>query len=519
MRRLLGWLIGVAVVAAIVAAMWQTSQRRLPSITLTTGERVSVVGFTYGRKHTVHTWHFDWGFPPVRRITHRYETEADTLVLWLRQVSPRRFASSARILDESGKAITLSLPAWDFVARENVYPHFLIGVPPDGQRLRFQFRQVTPPRSTGELTLQIPRIERALRPQQPEPLPAVREVEGLRVQLDKVEWGCSRGMFGGGQIQPLARPHLRVEPARFWVPLRAVVTPVGAGYHELFTSFSPDMAWLIGSHNLPVYQLVVWLKDRRTGRTKPVKFFIAPPPVEQFKKRFQYWNQIIDALNQADYQNALAICDTAQLEFPDLAAFYRGYTLALKGKYREAIRAWQGLSKPRFTEPWRYDARPAMALCQLLLGETRDATTTARQWRADWSLKERAWQLEYELTLSAASPATAIASAEARKALTFFKPQLDPKNPDYQRRIRAARAIAEKRYRDALNELRSLQIKHLVSTQDRLLMAYCYSKLGDAENARLLREQAENELQHSEHPERWNLRLLGRVLFPKEWRM
>jgi hypothetical protein len=250
-----------------------------------------------------------------------------------------------------------------------------------------------------------------------------------------------------------------------------------------------------------------------------VKFFIAPPPVEQFKKRFQYWNQIIDALNQADYQSALTICDTAQSEFPDLAAFYRGYTLALKGEYREAIGAWQGLGKPRFTEPWRDDARPAMALCQLLLGEPRAATAAVRQWRANWSLKERAWQLEHELTLSAASPATAISSAEARKALTFFKPQLDPKNPDYQRRIRAARAIAERRYRDALNELRLLRIKRLVTTQDRLLMAYCYSKLGDAENARILREQVENEIQRTQHHERWNLRLLGRILFPKEWRM
>ncbi|MCX7925165.1 MAG: hypothetical protein N2554_05070, partial [Fimbriimonadales bacterium] len=411
-------------------------------------------------------------------------------------------------------------PDWRLRSTSSVHPYMFVGVPPDGKRVTLKFYDGFPPRPTGELRIQLPRVEQALQPQQPEPLPAVREVDGVRVRLDKVEWGCSRRMYHRTwQLEPLARPHLRVEPARDWVPLRAVVAPVGSGYREIFDSSSPRAAPLIGSPDLPVYQLVVWLKYRPTGHTKPVKFFIAPPPIEQFRKRRQYVDQISAAIIRADYENALALCNRARKEFPELAAFYRGYALALKGEYKRAIQAWQGLGKPRFEEPWRYDPRPAAALCYLLLGDRQSARATANAWRADWNLADRAWYEHTEITLSAASPETAISPAEAQRALNFFNPKSDPKNPDYQRRIRAARALAEQRYRAALRELQSLQIKRLVGPQDRLLMAYLYAKLGDAENARFLRQQVESELAPTEYYEWWNLRLLDRILFPREWRL
>lgn len=520
MKRLPLWLLAGLACVAIGVGVWQAIQRRQPSITLSTGEKIRVIGFTYGRKHLISTWRFQWAWPPVERLTHRLDTETEALVLWMRRTAPHGFLESAVVVDDSGQEVSVCFPEWFPGAIADVYPHLIAGVPPDGKRITLKFYDRLPHQTTGELTLRLPRIESALQPQQPEPLPAVREVNGARVRLTKVEWGCSWIAFHQWRLQPLARPHLQVEPEGDLVPLRAVVAPVGAGYREPYDVSAPHAAPLIGSLDLPVYQLVIWFKHRPTGRRQPVKFFVAPPPTERFLERRQYVDQITDAIVRADYQSALRLCDKAQSRFPDLAAFYRGYALALQGRYRQAIQAWQGLGKPRFEDPWRDDPRPAVALCHLLRGDARSAQAVARAWRADWNLNDRVMWLDYsEITLSAASPATAISESEVRQALTLLNPKRDPKNPDYQRRFRAARAIAERRYRDALNELQSLQIKHLITPQDRLLKAYLLIQRGEAESARPLLQQVEGEVSEVRRPDWWNLRLLGRILFPNEWRL
>ena len=130
MKRLTLWLLAGLACVAVVAGVWQAIQRRQPSITLSKGETISVIGFTYGRKHLISPWRFQWAWTPVERLTHRLDTETETLVLWMRQTSPHGFLSGAVVVDDSGQEISTCFPNWFQGTPADVHPHLIAGVPP-----------------------------------------------------------------------------------------------------------------------------------------------------------------------------------------------------------------------------------------------------------------------------------------------------------------------------------------------------------------------------------------------------
>ncbi|MCS6922820.1 MAG: hypothetical protein NZM10_00420 [Fimbriimonadales bacterium] len=84
-KRILLWLAVLIGGAVAIFALWTSVHSwRGRTITLADGTRVTYLGATYGRKHSVTEWRLQWAWPPLQRSVHRLDTPADELRLWFR---------------------------------------------------------------------------------------------------------------------------------------------------------------------------------------------------------------------------------------------------------------------------------------------------------------------------------------------------------------------------------------------------------------------------------------------------
>lgn len=305
---------GFVVVVALLIAVggWtivRNQQNRM--VVLRDGTRVSYLGATYGRVHTITEWRLQWGLPPIQRVEHRYETKRDTLQLWFRSRGGVRMgADVARTAD--GR---LCEPRPDIVWANGYAQQLDIifvveyqGLSADGQPVELEFhprgsRFMEPPsdKPVARLKASMPRAPITLRIKQPEPLPATRRGKILTVRLKGFRWAhyeqrsTSAWAPRTNTETITATPVWGIMPAvgslKPWKIVRAQYAPVGAAHPARMLKNLPDDNALscpvevVGRWNAPVYVFFVEFAHKISGRREAFEFYVPPPPVEQLRQR------------------------------------------------------------------------------------------------------------------------------------------------------------------------------------------------------------------------------------------
>lgn len=253
----------------------------------------------------------------------------------------------------------------------------------------------------------------------------------------------------------------------------------------------------------------------------------------------------LEALSQAmadgNYAEVVRLAKQVEKQDPVRAAIWRGTALALQRNYKGALsdlyRACVELRpKPRYETP--YEGLVVMRVaCLALSGQREDALALARQFHRETAkLYAEVYPrpaILYGILLSLAMPQAAFTEVEVRGMLNYEDPSYEAAG--YEIYEITYLQIRHKKYRDALKDIRRTYADPKIncgvatepSSEALLLEAYLHRKLGETAAMRDRLRMAEQSLprwMRGTQGEEYLLDncvsvLLGRLLFPDEWRL
>lgn len=173
MRKKLWLLAAVLGLAGVVIALWLlVSDHRQRTMILDDGTRVTYLGTTYGKHHTLVESRFRWGWPPVQLIEHRLDTPTNELRLWFRAegnpIPPLPYVRSDAIAPNGQKYFgypktvsTQELPSGNYIV---VTTYRYEGLPAEGQTVSVYFWEVDfqrrfAPRPSRSFIIRLPKAE------------------------------------------------------------------------------------------------------------------------------------------------------------------------------------------------------------------------------------------------------------------------------------------------------------------------------------------------------------------------
>ncbi|MCX7924680.1 MAG: tetratricopeptide repeat protein [Fimbriimonadales bacterium] len=554
-------LVAVAVLLVVVAFWGAVRDQLRRTVVLPNGTRITYLGATYGRVHTMPEWRFRWGWPPLQRVEHRLNTKTDALRLWLR--SEGRFGTGENAARTADNRLCQSQP--DIVQiRKLAKGNFSVitateyeGLPADGRIVHLEFYSSAHPRASALSDLPVARLEVPLpkapiteRIKQPEPLPAVRRSERLTVRLKGFHWVIHQWRPKAGWMLPYgneeaiyASPDWEVQPHSgnlgAWKIARIQFAPVGAG-RPTRTINSPfdetvydTYTEVQGNWDAPVYAFFVEFAHKPSGRREAFEFYVPPPPVAMLRQRIALEKQAQTAIASGDYARAIRVWDRAPAEFAHQAHYWRGYAFAMQGDYQRAIEEFKqahtfAKARESFYSLYdrEYDARIAHVLCLLLDGQRSDAAALAREYvQRVYRRREYLWSIDEDAnTLSKLLPAVAPTPAQVEERTRTWKQEAQQRQNFYiiegLHRIRAAQAVQRRDYRDALREFQAGRKRYQSPIYDSLWLAWLHRKVGQPAASRKFLDAARRELRtfpEQGHPNQLDGIMLGRALFGEGW--
>lgn len=573
MRRyvLLG-AVGLALIALFGVGLWrQWDEWRRRTIVNPDGSRITYLGATYGRKHTITEWKLQWGWLPIRRVVHRTETPFDTLYLWFRVVIPAvkpasklppgvvvmvplssiqeykpyavRLSDGRTVSEQPMTMVVTTIPMGQ--GTDHVGAHHFPGLPADGRTAQLEFhREIfgwgTSPRARNEaplrMTIRLPRAPIVDQITKPEPLPAMREKGGLRVRLTGFQWDymCIDTPFEpwDNRESVFVEPQFVLEPTEGspedWAIKRMGFVPIGAGrplYVQNWAFAPPYRAEVQGNWDAPVYHFAVEFKNRRTGKYVTFDFWVPPPPFEQLRRQWEFAEMSRKAIAAKDYARAIQVWEGTGEAFAIEASYWRGYAYAMRGDYANAIREFQKVL-PRLTSVSdRRGMRLALVCCLLLAERRAEAKPLARDYIQQvyqhkdflWGIDENA--LVMGLLLPDAMPSDAVINARLQLWREKARANIQWTLIDAIERVRSVQFARRGEYGRAIRALKAGRDHYRHPCRDALFFAWFHQQRGERALAQKWLRNARAALPQLDHPNLWDLVLLGRVLFPKAWEL
>lgn len=548
-KRSLLWTLGIVVaIVAVVMASWMSRSPR-PTATLPDGTRITFLKATYGRHHRYTEWRFQWALPPIQREVHQFNTPTDALRLWVRMESKQPLHLTS--LDHS-VAVTadgrfclsyVNLPAWrkrPSGGFDAIMSFSYEGLPADGSRveLRFYAPNASPNQSPASLWVRLPQAPVLNQVKQPEPLPAARSGNLLKVRLNGFRWVYHRWKPAGAvptneeviYACPDWQLTLPLGSLDEWEVANIHFAPLGAGpvfpmINRVFGASPQSIATEVeGSWRAPIYRFYVQFLHTPTGKRESFEFYVSPPPVEQLRQREQLEAQSRKALQRGDYARAVQVWENAPVEFALQAHYWRGSAYALKGDYARAAAEFQqaaGLLQSVSSQyDQEYEARPALALCLLLMGRRADAAQVARDFTAQVAQhRECLWETELLasalcLLMPEVAPPLQRVDERTRAWVQLARQRRNQAYAEMAQRARAIQAALQRDYRRA-SRLFPRSPRTYNSDYDPLLLALLYKQAGNLELARFYHDEARAFLRPRRGDQQYlNGMLLMRILFP-----
>ncbi|MCX7993168.1 MAG: hypothetical protein N2651_05820 [Fimbriimonadales bacterium] len=247
------------------------------------------------------------------------------------------------------------------------------------------------------------------------------------------------------------------------------------------------------------------------------------------------------ALGQGNYAEAARLAEQLKASDPEKASALRGAALAMQRQYAQAIPELQRAAnatagKPRYQTS--YESLTALRIaCLALSGERPQAVQLAKTFNRE-TAKLYAEQyprpaIVYGILLGAAMPDAAFTPAEAQQMLRYDDPAYEVRH--YKQHLQAYLQLRQRQYRPALTSLRRTYTDPEIAAvapsapqpETLLAEAYLHQQLGDKATMQARLRAAEQSLrtamrQTNEEQRLMHyctLALLGRVLFPKEWKL
>jgi|GEM_PF-5691752 len=551
-RRAFLWGLGFVVVITGVVAVWGAIRARQgKTVVLPDGTRVTYMGATYGRVHTMPEWRLQWGWPPIQRVEHRLETKTDALRLWFRSEGTALTGPNAvRTVDNrlcESRPYILRIERLGARTVRAILAEEPEGLPADGRAVSIEFYpslffspNLQPDKPVARIEASLPKAPITEQIKQPETLPATRRSGMLTVNLKGFRWVYHERQSVAPPMNAetiLADPEWELKPSsgslRDWKLARIQFAPVGAGrltrpVNSILDSAALDAATEVkGNWDAPVYAFFVEFAHKPTGQREKFEFYVPPPPVERLRERGRLERQAQQAIAAGRYADAVRVWENAPAEFARQAHYWRGYAYAMQGDYQRAVREFEQAqvfirSDLLSAYDQEYDARLGLVFCLLLQGRRAEAVALARsyvqrvydvpeyQWRAD----ERAALLCMLLPALTPSPVlieqrTRAWKQEARRRNNYYI-------IDGLHRIRAMQAVQRRDYRTALREFQAGRKYHGFSASDALWLAWLHHRAGQPAAARKFLQEARRQIKRfpdQGHPEQLECILLERLLF------
>ncbi|MCS7301644.1 MAG: hypothetical protein NZ556_08850 [Fimbriimonadales bacterium] len=287
MRRR-AWLpIGVLIVATAILLLLANRAAQPPTITLESGVRITYLGMTHGRVHTLSRWHYQWAWPPIQRqLLHIPDTPINQIVLWFRVKQPLmrsewyefRCAPRPDVL-LAGKIVgnfpnEIRNPDIEDTVVAVMFPTLQA----DGSTVQVGVDTANRPRL---FPVRLPKDPILQRMPQPEPLPATRQLSKLKVTLHRAQWINARDVLGDAFDRWLMLDYQLELSNPEWTIYGAEVVEVGANAPICFDGVARGVreehyAMALGELRGSVAQLLVRL-HHPSGAVEYARFYIAPP--------------------------------------------------------------------------------------------------------------------------------------------------------------------------------------------------------------------------------------------------